>query len=237
MASKFTALSKKGLVSLPREVKDGLVYEVITGSESYGIADTSQNSDTDLVAVCIPSKLQTFPYLKGEIQGFGKQTVPFTTWQKHHILDKDDNKEYDLTAHGIVKFFNMLLNNNPNILDVLFCHRSSVVFSTQLSELIRENRKLFLSKLSHKSCVGYAYSQLHKIKTKKPLPESKRYESYVKVGYDTKYATHLCRLVLQCEQILMEHDLDIQRNREFLKHIRKGEWTLSQVTGSVPDTV
>jgi hypothetical protein len=35
----------------------------------------------------------------------------------------------------------------------------------------------------------------------------------------------------------MEHDLDIQRNREFLKHIRKGEWTLSQVTGSVPDTV
>ena len=34
--------------------------------------------------------------------------------------------------------------------------------------------------------------------------------------------------MLQCEQILVEHDLDIERNSEILKSIRRGEWTLTQ---------
>jgi hypothetical protein len=36
--------------------------------------------------------------------------------------------------------------------------------------------------------------------------------------------------MLQCEQILVEHDLDIERNSEVLKSIRRGEWTLPQLT-------
>jgi len=37
------------------------------------------------------------------------------------------------------------------------------------------------------------------------------------------------RLVLQCEQLLTEGDLDLMRNAELLKSIRRGEWTEEQI--------
>ena len=41
-------LSKKDLVVLPEEVKYGLIYEVITGSESYGVSNEN-SSDIDVI--------------------------------------------------------------------------------------------------------------------------------------------------------------------------------------------
>jgi len=37
------------------------------------------------------------------------------------------------------------------------------------------------------------------------------------------------RLLNEVEQILVEGDLDLQRNREQLKDIRRGEWTIDQL--------
>jgi hypothetical protein len=56
--------------------------------------------------------------------------------------------------------------------------------------------------------------------------ESKDFLAY---GYDTKFAYHLLRLLGEAEMILIENDLDLERNREQLKSIRRGEWTLEQV--------
>jgi len=36
-------------------------------------------------------------------------------------------------------------------------------------------------------------------------------------------------LLNEIEQILIEHDLDLERNREQLKAIRRGEWTEQQI--------
>lgn len=47
---------------------------------------------------------------------------------------------------------------------------------------------------------------------------------------DVKFSYHLVRLLLEAEQIANEHTLDIERNREVLKTIRNGEWTLDQLT-------
>lgn len=47
--------------------------------------------------------------------------------------------------------------------------------------------------------------------------------------YDVKFAYHIVRLLNEVEQIMVEGDLDLQRNREQLKEIRRGEWTLDQV--------
>ena len=43
-------------------------------------------------------------------------------------------------------------------------------------------------------------------------------------GTDTKYCYHVVRLVNNAEQILLEGDLDLTRDREQLKSIRRGEW-------------
>lgn len=48
-------------------------------------------------------------------------------------------------------------------------------------------------------------------------------------GYSTKFVYHVIRLLSECEQILVEGALDLQRNREQLKSIRRGEWTLDQI--------
>lgn len=45
-----------------------------------------------------------------------------------------------------------------------------------------------------------------------------------KNGYSTKFAYQTIRLVNNAEQILLEGDLDLTRDREQLKSIRRGEW-------------
>ena len=58
------------------------------------------------------------------------------------------------------------------------------------------------------------------------MTESKRADLTKRFQYDTKFAYHVVRLVNECEQIMTEHDLDLERNREQLKAVRRGEWTL-----------
>jgi len=50
-----------------------------------------------------------------------------------------------------------------------------------------------------------------------------------KYGYNTKQGYHTVRLLSEVEMILAEGDLDLQRNREQLKSIRRGEWTEQDV--------
>ncbi len=197
------------------------------GSVAYGVS--SDTSDLDIYGFCIPPKYIIFPHLNGEIFGFGKQHKRFEQWQKHHVKDLSNGKEYDFSIYSIVKYFHLCMENNPNMIDSLFVPLRCIIHSTQVGEHIREHRKDFLHKGSWYKFKGYAYSQIHKMKIKKPDKESNRYEMVKKYGYDLKFAYHVVRLLNEVEQILVEKDLDIQRNREQLKSIRKGNWTQKQI--------
>lgn len=61
------------------------------------------------------------------------------------------------------------------------------------------------------------------------MSKGKRFELRKRFTSDTKYLYHIARLLLQVEQIMAEGDLDLQRHREQLKSIRRGEWTIQQV--------
>lgn len=58
---------------------------------------------------------------------------------------------------------------------------------------------------------------------------SKREKDTVLKGSDSKFAYHVVRLALEGEQILMEHDLDLEKNSEILKSIRRGEWSEQKI--------
>jgi len=60
------------------------------------------------------------------------------------------------------------------------------------------------------------------METKNPI--GKRKETIAKFGYDVKFGYHVVRLLNEIEMILTEGDLDLERNREQLKSIRRGEW-------------
>jgi len=59
--------------------------------------------------------------------------------------------------------------------------------------------------------------------------KSKRFESVKIHSMDTKFGYHVVRLLLEVEQIMAEGDLDLMRNREQLKDIRDGNWSLEEV--------
>ena len=76
--------------------------------------------------------------------------------------------------------------------------------------------------------MGYAFGEFKKIRSQ--TREGKRVESIEKFGYDVKNAYHVVRLVQQAEMVLNHHDLDLEENRELLKSVRRGEWTLAELT-------
>ncbi|MEM7033402.1 MAG: nucleotidyltransferase domain-containing protein [Chloroflexota bacterium] len=195
-------LVKKQLISPPKWLPNNVHYLVMMGSIAYGASNDS--SDMDVYGFCIPPKSTVFPHLAGEIPGFGTQKKRFEQWQEHHIFDAEEKggqgREYDLSIYSIVKYFNLVMQNNPNMVDSLFVPPHCVLYQTQIGQLVRENRQLFLHKGAWHKYKGYAYSQLNKMQNKKS--EGKRRDLVKQYGYDVKFAYHLVRLLLEVEEIL-----------------------------------
>jgi predicted nucleotidyltransferase len=203
------------------------MYETIMGSMAYGVSGDA--SDIDVYGFCMPPKSIVFPHTAGYIPGFSTQVPNFEQYQEHHIKEKDTGKEYDMSIYSIIKYFKLVMGNNPNMIDSLFTAPNLVLTSSRISNIVRDNRKLFLHKGAWHTFKGYAYSQMRFIQTKKPDEDSSRYEMVQKYGYDVKFAYHVVRLLDEAEQILTEGDIDLMRNREQLKSIRRGEWSLQDL--------
>lgn len=230
MASHVQRLISKGLINdAPTFLSGAVQYEVVMGSVAYGV--NSDDSDFDVYGFAIPPKEDAFPHLRGLVPGFDQCQPRFQTYQKHHIQDAQANggkgREYDVTIYAMAKYFRLLSDNNPNIIDSLFVPSNCVLHSTPVGDMVRDRRALFLHKGCWPKFKGYAYSQIKKIQTKAPL--GKRKELVDKFGYDVKFAYHVVRLLNEVEQIMLEHDLDLLRNAEQLKAIRRGEWTMAQL--------
>lgn len=220
-------LYRQEKLNVEQEFVKDVHYEVITGSTSYNMRTEDSESDTDVVGICIPPIDYVLPHsVGGFIDGFGPSPPKFNNFQQHHIFTEDGN-EYDVAVYSIIKFFQLAAENNPNICDILFVNDKFITHIDNIGKLIRQNRKLFLTRHSYHKFLGYAFAQSKKMKTRNP--EGGRKEYIEKCGYDVKHAAHLVRLLLECEQILVEHDLDLERNGELLRSIRRGEWSLEDV--------
>ena len=225
MTSHVQKLIDNKKVTAPHYLRNNIHYEVLMGSVAYGVSNVE--SDMDVYGFCIPPKNVIFPHLTGSIPGFGSQPEIFNQFIQHHA--EFNSKMYDICIYNIVRYFQLVMENNPNMLDSLFVPARCVLYSSQLGQHVRSNRHLFLHKGSYHKFKGYAFSQLHKIHTKRNASNEKRQESINDFGYDVKFAYHVVRLVNEVEQILTEHTLDLERSKEQLKAIRNGEYTLDQV--------
>ncbi len=58
---------------------------------------------------------------------------------------------------------------------------------------------------------------------------SVRQQTNVNRDFDYKQGYHAVRLLDEVEQILVHGDIDLERNREQLKSIRRGEWTFEDL--------
>lgn len=227
-------LTKKGLLRPPAWLPDNVLYLTVMGSTAYGCAMPDSGSDLDVYGVCCPPRRVVFPHTEGHVLNFGKKLVPerFDQFQMHRVVDADAHggkgQEYDFDVKNVVNYFQLCMDNNPNMLDSLFTPQHCVLYSAPVWDMVRSNKQMFLHKGCYHRLKGYAYSQLHKMSNKEKESE-KRQASIDAYGYDVKFGYHVVRLVLQCEQLLVEGTMDLMRNAEVLKAVRRGEWTEERV--------
>lgn len=116
-----------------------ILFEVISGSKAFGLA--TENSDTDLRGVY---------YLPKEMF-YGLEYIPQVSTESN-----------DEVYYEIGRYVELLLKNNPNILEVLATPEDYILYKNQIMDLlILED---FLSKLCKDTFGGYATAQIQKAK-------------------------------------------------------------------------
>lgn len=213
-------LIEAGLIKPPPFLRDNVHYEVMMGSVAYGVSNDT--SDMDVYGWCIPPKDHIFP--TDEIRCFDEPKNVFEQYSEHHI--KFGQKQYDLTIYNVTKYFKLVMENNPNMIDSLYVPLNCVLHTSKLAQLVLEKRDMFLHKGCYHKFRGYAYKQIQLLKRER---EGKRQELVDKYGWDTKALYHVARLVDECEQILSLGTLDLSRSKEYLKSIRQGIVTQEEV--------
>ena len=235
MASVVHSLSTRGLVRPPSFLPSNVMYETLMGSMAFGVA--SDDSDRDVYGFAIPPKEDLFPHLAGEIVGFGTPRKPFACFHQTHIRDPEAlggrGVEYDLTIYSIARYFTLCMECNPNAIDSLFTAQECVLSLTKVGAMVRDSRKIFLHKGIWTRFKAYAYAQLHKMESKAPI--GKRVQIRERFGFDVKYAYNLVRLLYECEQLLMFGDMDLRRDREHLKAIRRGDVKVEDIRSWASD--
>lgn len=126
-----------GLTIKDIKEKGLLLFECISGSKAYGL-DTPQ-SDTDLKGV----------YFLPKEQFFGLEYISQTS-----------NEMNDEVYYELGRFMELLVKNNPNILEILASPKECILYKHPLMN--RLSVDMFLSKLCKDTFAGYAHSQIKK---------------------------------------------------------------------------
>ncbi|QOG90204.1 nucleotidyltransferase domain-containing protein [Flavobacterium columnare] len=119
-----------------------ILLEVISGSKSFGLDTPS--SDTDIKGVF---------YLPKD-KFFGLEYIP-----------QISNETNDIVYYELGRFVELLLKNNPNILEILATPEDCILYKHPIMEQLRLED--FLSKLCKDTFTGYAITQIKKAKTLK----------------------------------------------------------------------
>lgn len=132
-----------GIKNMPEWLPERTIYICLAGSHAYGTS--TPTSDIDYRGIAIPTE----EYFHGYLNRF----------------DQYVGKEVDITIFGLLKFFKLAADNNPNILELLFTAPEHRIYASQAAEHLINHGNLFLSKKCKFTFSGYAVSQLKRINT------------------------------------------------------------------------
>lgn len=114
-----------------------LIFEVITGSRSYGL-DTA-TSDTDIKGVFV---------------------LPKDMFYGLEYTAQVNNESNDIVYYELKRFMELLSKNNPNILEMLNVPEKCVLQKHAVMDMLQP--EIFLSKLCEQSFANYAFTQIKK---------------------------------------------------------------------------
>ena len=114
-----------------------LLFECISGSKAYGL--NTPTSDTDIKGV----------YYLPKAQFYGLEYIP-----------QISNETSDEVYYELGRFVDLLIKNNPNILELLASPEDCVLYRHPIMNRLHIN--MFLSKLCKETFGGYALTQIKK---------------------------------------------------------------------------
>lgn len=199
-------------------VDKNTILKIRCGSHLYGTV--TEFSDIDHFGVCIPTK----DYILGtqKFEMLEERTNPSSSDKKNTKYDKD------YTCYSLQKYFKLLSDNNPNVLETLFVNKENILYCDLVGEKILANKNIFLSKRAYYKFFGYADSQFRKLINKKPI--GLRKELVDEFSFDVKFAGHLIRLYLFGIELLDTGSLKFPTDwAKYLVQIKTGQWPLSHI--------
>lgn len=195
---------------------NGFSYLTVMGSRAY--KTNVPESDYDFVGFLVPPVSVVFPHTKGDILGFGRNIQNFEQIQFQH-MQTEEYGEVDVTLYNIVKYFQLLMGGNPNIVDSIFTSNSSIYYTDEAGKLVKENRHIFLSEKNFHTFRGMLHAHLSRIKSGH-VKEGRKYDGK---DWDWKDGYHCMRMCLELDEILFEGTLTVDRNSEPLMDVRNGK--------------
>jgi len=204
------------------------------GSHAYGVS--TDQSDADIYGFCTPEKQDVFTHLKGVIPGFDKQVANFKLWQQPHVTWRHNLEpmspgvaKFDFNIYSIIEFFSHAMRNTPNVLDCLFVPVDVITFRTKLADMVLERRKLFLHKGAKHRYLGFAHSQLDKMRKLAAENEAEKgeiatFKQNARQVKALKHAYHAVRLCLQVRQLLADGDMQFVF-AQYLREIRSAKYS------------
>lgn len=122
--------------------KSNTILQVVAGSHAYGT--NIPGSDWDERGIFVDN--------------IERICLPFEKIEQVQL------REDDIVIYELSKYMPLLLEQNPNVIELLWTDEKDITKNTDLGQLLIDNRKNFLSIAVKDSYVGYATSQLTRIK-------------------------------------------------------------------------
>lgn len=114
----------------------------LTTGGSYAYGTNIETSDLDIRGIAVETS--------NEILGSSS-------------FEQFENKETDTVIYGLRKIIKLMLNCNPNVLEMLGTKDEHIFVCNKYGKMIKDNTKLFLSKRAIQSFGGYASAQLRRL--------------------------------------------------------------------------
>lgn len=201
----------------PPFVRDGLIFLARGGSCAYGTM--VEGSDIDIYGITIPPNEILHPW-KDKFVGFDEAS-PFLHW-------KPTGDGMDRTIYSLPRFFKLVSEGNPNILEMLYYPKDCWIHTCWKWNYIVEHRGLFLSKEIHSRFTGFAYSNIKRLKSAKST-SSKRIALHEKFGYNCKDASNVIRILYNLCQLLSYREMDLRMYSQQILEIKQGKWSYERV--------
>lgn len=148
-------------------LKDRIVFLTLGGSYAYGT--NVETSDVDVRGCALNSR--------SDILGLSS-------------FEQVVNNATDTTVYSFNKLISLLLNCNPNVIEMLGCDPSHYFCVSDIGREMIDNRHLFLSQRAVSSFGGYANQQLRRLENaiaRDALPQARR-EEHIKQSMENSMA-------------------------------------------------